>query len=160
MPDSALTCGLTRASAIFLTMYRRKGFDMQNPEFDVRRISTASEDKLFLDLAEPFLRDNKDCISSYRLKYVIQCGGDAAYAIYEEDHSILPVRFCLGEESLVFGNDESAQLMPIDEIRLMRELGEVVIDGVNYYIENTRLHIADEAGKCQHMIVFDLKNKC
>ncbi len=132
---------------------------MQNPEFDVRKVSTVSEDKFFLDLAEPFLRDKKDCVSSYRLKHVIQYGRDAAYAIYEEDHSILPVRFCLGKETLVFGNDESAQLMPIDEIRLMRELGEVVIDGVNYYIENAQLYIADEAGKCQHMIVFDLKNK-
>lgn len=133
---------------------------MQNPEFDVRRVSTANEDEFFLDLAEPFLRDSKDCISSYKLRHVIKCGGNAAYAIYEEDHSILPVRFCLDGESLVFGNDESSQLMPIDEIRLIRELGEVVIDGISYYIENARLYIADEAGKCQHMIVFDLKNKC
>lgn len=131
---------------------------MQNPGFDVRQVSTASEDKLFFDLMAPFLR-NEDCVSSYRLRHVIQCGENAAYAIYEEDHSVLPVQFCLDGEILILGNDEPTQLMALDEIRLMRELGDVVIDGVNYYIENTSVHIADEVNRCQRMIVFDLKSK-
>lgn len=103
---------------------------MQNPEFDVRRVSTASEDNLFLDLVSPFLSDSKSGISSYRLKHIIQCEGDVAYAIYAEDHSVLPVRFCVHDEELTFGNDEPMQHIPLDEIRLLRELGEVVIDGI------------------------------
>lgn len=132
---------------------------MQNPEFDVRQVSLASEDRLFLDLASPFLSDGKDCISSYRIRHVIPCGSKMAYAIYEVDHSILPVQFCLCDEIHTFGDDESTQFMSLDEIRLMRELDEVVIDDIHYSIESMSLHIVDKVGRCQHMIIFGLKNK-
>lgn len=75
---------------------------MQNPEFDVRQVNLVSDDKLFFDLATPFLNDSKDYIGSYRLRYVIPCGSEAAYAIYEKDHSVLPVQFCCGDEILTF----------------------------------------------------------
>lgn len=79
------------------------------------------------------------------------------YAIYEVDHSILPVQFRLCDEILTFGDDDSTQFMSLDEIRLMRELGEVVIDGVHYSIESMSLHIVDKVGRCQYMIVFGLE---
>jgi len=63
------------------------------------------------------------------------------------------------DEILTFGDDESAQLMSLEEIRLMRELGEVIIDDTHYSIEDTSLHIVDKAGGCQRMIVLGLKRK-
>lgn len=132
---------------------------MQNPELDVKQVSTASEDRLFLELVAPVLKGNSDCSGSYRLRHIIPCAEGMAYAVYEKDHNILPVQFTINGETLVFGYDERSQIMSLDEIRLIRELGETVIDGTPYSIENTTLCIVDNAGGCQHMIVFELKNK-
>lgn len=129
---------------------------MQNPELDVRRVSTTSDDKLFWDLAEPFTNGDKDQINHYRLKHIVPCGECSAYAIYEADHNILAVQFYYKDRLLTFGDDEAVQFMSMDEIRLLRELGEVAIDGITYVIENTVFNIVDGARGYQHMIIFNL----
>ena len=130
---------------------------MQNPEFDVRKVSLASEDKLFLDLATPFLSDSGGLAGAYRPSQIIPCGGETAYAIYEKDYSVLPVQFYSHDGFLAFDGDESMQFMTLDEVRLIKELGEIVIDGTHYSIENAGLHIVHEAVRNQHIIVFNLK---
>ena len=130
---------------------------MQNPEFDVRKVSLANEDKLFLGLATPFLNDSSGLVDVYRPSQVIPCGGETAYAIYEKDYSVLPVKFCSNDERLAFDGDESVQFMSLDEVRLIKELGEIVIDGTHCSIESIKLHIDHEAGRNQHVIVFNLK---
>lgn len=130
---------------------------MQNPEFDVRKVSLANEDKLFLGLATPFLNDSSSLADVYRPSQVIPCGGETAYAIYEKDYSVLPIKFFSNDECLAFDGDEPVQFMTLDEVRLIKELGEIVIDGTHCSIENIKLHIVHEAGRIQHIIIFNLK---
>lgn len=135
---------------------------MQNPELDVRQIRLVGEDKLFLDLASPFLCKGKDEISSYRLKQVVcGCTGEAnkAYAIYEMNHDILAVQFFIDKELLSFGDEESVQFLSVDEVRLIKELGTISIDGIAYSIKNTAYNLIDGAGGCQRMLVFTLTEK-
>ncbi len=127
---------------------------MQNPELDVRRVRTTSDDKLFLDLVEPFISGDKDQINHYRLKHIVPCDESTAYAVYEADHNILAIQFYYKEKPLMFGDEETVQFMSMDEIRLLRELGEVTIDGITYTIENTIFNIVDGAKGYQHMIIF------
>lgn len=135
---------------------------MQNPELDVRQIRLVGEDELFFDLASPFLCKDKDEISSYRLRQVVHgCTGevDRAYAIYEMNHDILAVQFFIDKELLSFGDDESVQFLSVDEVRLIRELGTISIDGTAYSIKNTTYNLIDGAGGCQRMFVFTLTEK-
>lgn len=133
---------------------------MQNPELDVRQVRTTGADTLFFDLIEPFLNGGRDRISPYRLKHVIPGNEGTAYAVYEVNHNILAVQCYLGDELLTFGDDETVQFMSMEEIRLVRDLGEVAIDGVPYIIKSMTFNIIDGAVGCQHMIVFCLENKC
>ncbi len=129
---------------------------MQNPELDVQRVRITSEDALFLDLIEPFVNGGKDKISPYRLKHVVPCNDDCAYAVYEVDHNILAVQFYIGDELVYFGDEEPLQFMSIEEIKLVREIGEVAIDGTSYRIRSTVFNMIDGPIECQHMVIFNL----
>lgn len=131
---------------------------MQNPELDVKRVRTTNEDELFLDLITPFINEGKDKISPYRLKHVVPCSDNYAYAVYEVDHSILAAQFYLGDELVHFGDDEPLQFMSIEEIKLVREIGEIAIDGTSYRVQNTVFNMIDGPMECQHMVVFNLTN--
>ncbi len=130
---------------------------MQNPELFIHKINTNSEEQLFADLIEPF-DDNCQAISQYRLKHIIPSNGETSYAVFELDHGILGVQFYLDDELLTFGDDQSIEFMSMDEIRLLRELGEVSIDGTNYLVNDVRFNLIDGPMECQHMVVFDLIN--
>lgn len=132
---------------------------MQNPELDVRQVRITGEDELFFDLASPFFDDNKDQISPYRLKHLISVNGKSAYAVYEVNHDILAVQFYLDDELLTFGDDVPVQFMSMDEVRLIKELGVITIDGVTYSIKGMTFNIIDGTFGCQHMIVFNLETK-
>lgn len=129
---------------------------MQNPELDVRQIRITDDDDFYLDLVEPFICGDKDQINHYRLKHIIRRDEQTSYAVYEADHNILAIQFYYRDELLTFGDEETVQFMSIEEISLLRELGEVTIDGVTYAIENTIFNIVEGAMGCQHMIIFNL----
>lgn len=131
---------------------------MQNPELFVHHVNAASEDKLYADLVSPFLDDGKDKISPYRLRHLIPSSGENALAVFELDHSILAAQFYLGDELLVFGDGEPVQFMSVDEIKLVRELGEVAVDGTLHSIESVMFNLVDGPMECQHMVVFNLAN--
>lgn len=129
---------------------------MHRPQVDARQIRTTSESELFVDLVTQFPED-KDIISSYQLKHVVSAGNGTAYAIYEENRNILAVQFYLNDRLLSFVDNDPIHYMSIDEIRLLREVGEVAIDGIYYSIESTVFNIVDGSVGCQHMIVFNLR---
>jgi len=129
---------------------------MQNPELDIRRVRITSEDDLFLDLIEPVINGSKDKISPYRLRDVVPCNDDCAYAVYEVDHSILAVQFFIDDELVCFGDEEPLQFMSIEEIKLVREIGEVAIDGTLYRIQSMAFNMIDGPMECQHMVIFNL----
>lgn len=129
---------------------------MHRPQMDARQIRTTSESELFVDLVTQFPED-KDVISSYQLKHVVSAGNGTAYAIYEENRNILAVQFYLNDRLLSFVDDDPVHYMSIDEIRLLREVGEVAIDGIYYSIESTVFNIVDGSVGCQHMIIFNLR---
>nr|DAL75914.1 MAG TPA: hypothetical protein [Caudoviricetes sp.] len=131
---------------------------MQNPELYLKEVRTDDEEKLFLDLIDPYF-DEDDIISAYRLKCVVQSKENKAYAVYEVNHNIIACRFYLDDELLLLGNDETVQFMSMDEVRFVRELGEIAIDGLVYSIRSTVFHVIDKPGGCQNMIVFNLENK-
>lgn len=129
---------------------------MHRPQMDARQIRTTSENDLFIDLVTQFPED-KNVINSYRLKQIIPKDNGSAYAIYEECRNILAVQFYLNKKLLSFVDDNPVHYMSIDEIRLLREVGEVVIDGIYYSIENVEFNIIDGSVGCQHMIIFNLR---
>lgn len=129
---------------------------MQNPEVDVRQVRITGEDEFFLDLVEPFVTGDKDQINHYRLKHIVQRDAQTAYAVYEADHNILAIQFYYRNKPLMFGDEETVQFMSMDEIRLLRELGEVTIDGITYTIDNTIFNIIDGTKGYQHIIIFNL----
>lgn len=129
---------------------------MQNPEVDVRQVRITDEDDFFLDLVEPFVTGDKDQINHYRLKHIVQRDARTAYAVYEADHNILAIQFYYRNKPLMFGDEETVQFMSMDEIRLLRELGEVTIDGITYTIDNTIFNIIDGTKGYQHIIIFNL----
>lgn len=131
---------------------------MQNPELDVHLVRLSNEGSLFLDLIEPFADGRKETISPYRLKHIVPYGKDYAFAVYEIDHGILAVQFFIDNELVRFGDDEPLQFMSVEEIRLLREIGCVSIDGEQYRITGTVLNLVDGPMECRHMVVFNLAN--
>lgn len=131
---------------------------MQNPELYLKEVRTDDEEDLFLDLTNSYF-DESDIISAYRLKCIVRNKENKAFAIYEVNHSIIACQFYLGDELILLGNDETVQFMSMDEVRFMRELGEIAIDGTIYRITSTVFNIIDKVGGCQNMIVFNLENK-
>lgn len=129
---------------------------MHRPQMDARQIRATSENELFVDLVTQFPED-KDVISSYQLKHVVSAGDGTAYAIYEENRNILAVQFYLNDRLVSFVDDDPVHYMSIDEIRLLREVGEVAIDGIYYSIESTVFNIVNGNVGCQHMIIFNLR---
>ena len=132
---------------------------MQNPEIEVRQVRTTEENELFIDLVLPMLNEGKTKTSPYRLKQILPGTEGMAYAIYEVRHDIMAVQFYFREELLTFGNDEALQFMTMDEIKFIKELGEVTIDGITYSVDTTTFNIIDGVAGCQRMIVFNLKTQ-
>lgn len=131
---------------------------MNNPELYLKKVRIGNESTLFLDLTEPYYEDD-DAISSYRIKCIIPVDEEKAFAVYAVDHSIIACQFYLDNELIMLGDDETIQFMSMDEVRLVRDLGEIAIDGTVYTIKNAVFHIIDRAGGCQNMIIFDLEKK-
>lgn len=129
---------------------------MHRPQMDARQIMTTSENELFIDLVTQF-PENKSTRCSYRLKQIIPKDDETAYAIYEESCNILAVQFYLNDKPLSFTGDDPVHYMSIDEIRLLREVGEVTINGIYYSIESVIFNIINGSTRCQHMIIFNIR---
>ena len=96
-------------------------------------------------------------INSYRLKHIIPGNGKTNYAAYEMNHSILAVQFYYHDRLINFCDEEPVQFMVLDEILLIRELGEITIDGISYFIESMTFNLTNGEAGCQHMIIFNLQ---
>ena len=130
---------------------------MYLPQTDVRKVRTSSEGDMFIDLATQHFPADEDAIGSFHIKHICDAGDGTAYVVYEENRNLLAVQFYLRDNLLTFCDESPVHYMSIDEIRLLREVGEVAIDGIYYSIENTVLNIIDRSAGCQHMIIFNLR---
>lgn len=131
---------------------------MQSSVLDVRKIRTTCEDDLFFDLVGPFITGSKNRASPYRLIHFVPCDSRTAYAVYETDHNIVAVQFYLNGEQVAFADEEPVRFMSMDMVRLIKELGEVIIDGKPFVIDDMRFDIIDGTYGCQYMIIFNLKH--
>lgn len=130
---------------------------MYLPQTDVRQVRTTSEGDMFIDLATQHFPADEDAIGSFHIKHIYNAGDGTAYAIYEENRDLLAVQFYLRDNLLTLCDEAIVQYMSINEIRLMRDIGEVSVDGISYLIESMAFNLITGEAGCQRIVIINLQ---
>lgn len=66
------------------------------------------------------------------------------------------VQFTVDKRQLSFSNDKSVTHMTFDEIKLIKEIGSVVINGLSFLVGDISVDIAENASGCRYMVIINL----